>query len=502
MTINRLSAALLALALGTVNALATDGVWTTNASANWSATANWSGGIVADGVGATGTFQQALSSSNKNITLDSNRTLGTWNLGHSGRSLNFVPSGGSVLTLDNTGSANVQINVANGGQNIAAGTMPIELMDSVDIVSVLVNGKSLALGTITVKSGASNSGNLTITNNSVGGGSPTTVFGGAISDGAGTISLEQKTAGFSNLGVANTFSGSTTASGGILRLDNALALQNSPLNTTGSATGNATNGLQINTGVTALTLGGLTGNKNFAATGGVFTSAVANGNYNLITALTLNPGTGKSYSYSGAIANGAANMTLTKTGAGTQILTGTNLYTGATNVNAGTLKLGAGGSLDALTSVSIAAGATLDLTELTNSATYTWNTSSLSAKGTATAATITGTALGTIDMGIKPISLTWAGASSGTDNTHPCLTVTGANLSLGGNQVTVVVPGTALDAGVYTLVSAASISGGSTVNAAASYIGGSAYGCAVCKSQGHRGPFAERSEFGRAGRNG
>jgi len=109
------------------------------------------------------------------------RTLGTWNLGQGGRTLTFSPSVGVVLTLDNTGSTNAVINVANGGKNIV-NNVPIELMDSLDIVSVLANGQSLTLGTMTSKNGA-----LTITNKSVGGGSPTTVFNGIISDGSGTL---------------------------------------------------------------------------------------------------------------------------------------------------------------------------------------------------------------------------------------------------------------------------------------------------------------------------
>ena len=65
------------------------------------------------------------------------------------------------------------------------------------------------------------------------------------------------------LGVANTYTGSTTVSSGTLRLNNSLALQNSPLNTSGSIAGNSTNGLR--TTLTALTLGGLTGNKDLAS---------------------------------------------------------------------------------------------------------------------------------------------------------------------------------------------------------------------------------------------
>ena len=225
-------------ASGTVYPTPGDGTWTLNGDGNWSDYANWSGNVIADGVGKSGTFTLALTSSNKTITLDSNRTLGIWNLGQSGRSLNFVPSGGSVLTLDNTGSTNAVINVANGGRNIAAGTLPIELMDSVDIASVLVSGSSLTLGPITVKSGASNSGNLTVTNNSLTGGNPTTVFGGAISDGAGTISLVN-TAGFISLSAANSYTGATTINGGTLRLGANDVLPNTSNVSIGSATLNA-----------------------------------------------------------------------------------------------------------------------------------------------------------------------------------------------------------------------------------------------------------------------
>jgi autotransporter-associated beta strand protein len=65
--------------------------------------------------------------------------------------------------------------------------------------------------------------------------------------------------------------------------------------------------------------------------------STASSNYNLVTALTLNPGTGKSHSYAGAIEDGAVGMTLTKTGDGIQTLGGTSTYTGDTLVSAGTL---------------------------------------------------------------------------------------------------------------------------------------------------------------------
>ncbi len=142
---------------------------------------------------------------------------------------------------------------------------------------------------------------------------------------------------------ANTFSGDTTINAGVLRLGHNQALQNSGLDTSSSGT------VELLTLVTAPTLGGLKGSKNLV-------SAITS-NYNLVTALTLNPGTSVTHTYSGVISNGASNMTLTKTGAGTQSLTGTNTYTGATNVTAGTLAITGSGSINASSGVTVATGA-------------------------------------------------------------------------------------------------------------------------------------------------
>jgi autotransporter-associated beta strand protein len=148
----------------------------------------------------------------------------------------------------------------------------------------------------------------------------------------------------------NTFTGATKVLAGILSLGETTSLRNSAFDTLNSVTGDATNGLR--TTPATLTLGGLTGNKNFAS---VFTTT---GGYTGLTALTLNPGTGVTHSYSADIGNGNGSMSLTKTGAGTQILASTNTYTGNTTISGGTLALGANNALPA-TPVSIGT-ATLD----------------------------------------------------------------------------------------------------------------------------------------------
>lgn len=189
----------------------------------------------------------------------------------------------------------------------------------------------------------------------------------------------------------NTFSGTTTISAGVLSLTNSLALQNSALDTAASVAGTAASGLR--TDQAALTLGGLTGNKDFAS---VFTTTT--GGYSGVTALTLNPGTGESHTYSGGIANGAAGMSLTKTGGGTQILSGANTYTGGTLVSAGTLVLN--GSTSATGNFAVSSGAVLG------------GDGTIGGTASITGSLRPGNSIGTINTG----TTTWLGASTvGTD---------------------------------------------------------------------------------------
>lgn len=210
--------------------------------------------------------------------------------------------------------------------------------------------------TLTFTGPATLTGNRILTVNvgsTVGGTSVT--FSGAIGDGGGGFGLTKAGAGNGTLLLSgsNTFSGPTAVIGGILSLGSSLALQNSPLDTATSVTGSTSAGLR--TTVTTLTLGGLTGSGNMAASGGIFTTST--GGYGSVTTLTLNPGTGASLEYSGSITNGASGMNLVKSGAGIQTLSGTNTYTGATNVNAGTLSVIGGGSINSTSAINVAAGA-------------------------------------------------------------------------------------------------------------------------------------------------
>jgi len=330
---------------------------------------------------------------------------------------------GRILTLAGTGNTTISGQIVDGGTGGSSG------ITYANTGTTTVTNANTYTGQTILQKGVLNVTSL----NSVNGGTPLLVgsnLGAPITVGNGTIKIGLTT----NVSPATTLIYSGTGE----TTDRVIDLAGTTAGATLDQSGSGNLKFTSNTG---------TGNA-FTATG-VGTKT-----------LTLQGSTAGTGEIAAAIVdNAAANKTsLTKSGTGTWTLSGANTYIGTTTINAGTLKLGTGGSLAAASSVSIAASATLDVTALTSaSATYAWNTASLSASGAAAPATMTGTSGGTVDMGNKPISLTF-------DGSDPSLTVTGAALLLGGNQFTVVVPGTALGAGVYTLVSADSVSETSTVN--------------------------------------
>ena len=165
-------------------------------------------------------------------------------------------------------------------------------------------------------------------------------------------------------------------------------------------------------GFRALTGTGGTVRNDLAAT----TSTMTVGETSLVT---------DSYTYSGVIANGAGTMSLTKVGAGTQILNGANTYTGTTTISGGTLALGSSGSI-ASSNIIVGASTTLDV-----SAVGTWTLGSgqtLEGNGT-----VVGNVM--IDGDLRP------GSSPGT------LSITG-DLGLGAGSETFIELG-GLTAGTF-----------------------------------------------------
>jgi autotransporter-associated beta strand protein len=164
----------------------------------------------------------------------------------------------------------------------------------------------------------------------------------------------------------NTFTGNTVLRAGRLFLGRQLALQNSALNVgngagdgiTGQICFLASNGGGATQGqlTDAPTLGGLIGARNLAS---IYNSANQNNTTRLAIAnvlgLTLDVDDGKTHTYAGN-ARLSTGMFLTKTGLGTQVLSGGNDYSGGTTVNAGTLTID-GSLADATMAIS---GGTVD----------------------------------------------------------------------------------------------------------------------------------------------
>lgn len=157
--------------------------------------------------------------------------------------------------------------------------------------------------------------NLKIGNNN----QDTTYTGVISSSNDATAGLTKIGAGILTLTNANTYSGITRVDGGTLRLTSNTGIQNSAFDPAGA-------GVLDITSTNTPTFGGLTGAASFTLPVNV-------------TALTLNPPSGISVTYTGNL-GGGTNPALTKTGAGTQTLSGTNSYPGVTTISAGALVFG------------------------------------------------------------------------------------------------------------------------------------------------------------------
>ena len=240
----------------------------------------------------------------------------------------YTKTGGSFLILSGN-------NTYSGGTTLTSGVIRLGHVNGLGTGTLTFNGGALGLSTTlgTIASPMQANANVAYNFDTLSHSATVSTSLGA----NGSNALTKVSTGTLALSGANTFTGATTVTGGVLNLANALALQNSAYDTTGSVVGSGPAGLR--TTATTLTLGGLTGNKNFAATGGVFSTTT--GGYGAVTALTLNPGASQNHVYSGVISDGATGMTFTKTGLGTQTLTGGNTYTGVTTITAGTLAIGA-----------------------------------------------------------------------------------------------------------------------------------------------------------------
>jgi len=253
-------------------------------------TATW--GVAApNGVGTNADF--AAQASPTTITLDAPTTLGNlrvagenaWTLAGASTLTLAADTGASAVLAATAGRHEIDVPMSWSSSIFKTGAGTLVFSGAIDD-----NSRAITLGAGTLEFATTGSQTLA----------------GVISEGG---TLAKSGTGTLTLSAANTFFGATTLSSGTIELTNALALQNSRLDLAGGS-------VALGAGVTAPTFGGLSGATDLA-------TAITAG-YGSVTGLTLNPGAGFSATYSGAIADGAAGTTLTKTGAGTQVLSGTN----------------------------------------------------------------------------------------------------------------------------------------------------------------------------------
>ena len=343
---------------------------------------------------------------------------------------------GNNITIGGASSANFSGAITNTGGAVVtktgAGTIRIDSNNAAYTGNFTVSGGGLQVGN-NGSGGDLGSGTVTLS----GGGAFTVRKSGSLTlnntiEGTGNVAFQLRANNVVTVNRANTYTGTTTlaptasAQLGTLRLGVNNGLSNTSVLTITNS------GASVQTFDLAglnQTLGGL------VAGGTATTSRVTLGS----GTLTVNDA--DSRIFAGEI-SGAGNVV--KQGAGAWTLRSANTYSGTTTISGGSLALGAAGSINDTSRISITAGGTFDVS-LIPSYTLTASTG-LSASGTASPADIKGGT--TVDLGSQPITLTH-------DGTNPPLTVSQGELTLNGNAFTVNSAAPLLT-GSYTLIQQAS----------------------------------------------
>ncbi|MBE1206449.1 autotransporter-associated beta strand repeat-containing protein [Aminobacter carboxidus] len=286
----------------------------------------------------------------------------------------------SNVTFSNNGTMSL-----TGGNLTGIGELTNGAGGTIDISA----GRTLSLATLT-SSGGSATGAGTI--------DASTAFnfnaGSYATKLTGTAVLNKIGAGTVTLTGTNTYTGGTNISGGTLSVASVASLGNGALSFSG---------------------GTLHATASFA-TGRDATLGASGGGLSADAGMTL--------TYNGLLSGAGA---LSTSGDGTVVLGAANTYAGGTAVNAGTLRLGTGGSLLFGKDLSVAWGATFDL----NSKAQTIG------RLTGTGAVEIGA--GALTVGQGEVSSTFAGATSGSGSLTKVgsgmLTLTGVNTHSGGTTL-------------------------------------------------------------------
>ena len=292
----------------------------------------------------------------------------TWNPGTSNLTQNLTKTGAGSLSFGGAitgGSVSVESGLLSltagnsyaGGSLVSQGTLMGGASTSFGSGSIVLGDGNT--GTSSIALVANSSGNTTIANAitvanlgtglvSIGG---TNTGNTSFNLWNGTLTLNRNVQLFGDTTPGSSgrtsLSGQITGSGGITVTQGRVTLQNGTNNFTGPVAVNSGATLQLDVGggtnevipnSSAVTVNG---SLNFASGGGTETigslagsgtvSSVVGGNYSFVI------GGSDSTTFSGVINNGSGTVSLTKSGVGTQTLSGTSSYSGGTVVSAGQL---------------------------------------------------------------------------------------------------------------------------------------------------------------------
>lgn len=290
---------------------------------------NTNGLRLLNGSGFTGEYATALTA-NTNVKLTSNTAASTASINSLILNGFDITNPGSVATLTLASASlagNILINTANNiaGANTTIGFSTLEL-------SILTNNTS----TISAILNTATAGPLTIS----GSGNVTLSSANAYT---GTTFINNATLTYGASNVIST--GGVTVVGGNLNL-------NGNSDTVGA--------ISINAGTIATGAGTLTGNGTFTTIANSNVASIITGNLGLgaNATFTINDGLMDNDAFISAVISGA--FTFGKAGNGVLELSGSNTYSGALTVSAGTLRLGAAGGVTNTPLGTTAAGTTIN----------------------------------------------------------------------------------------------------------------------------------------------
>ncbi|MBS0659567.1 MAG: autotransporter-associated beta strand repeat-containing protein [Verrucomicrobia bacterium] len=340
----------------------------------------------------------------------------------------------AVPDVTNSGAADLIINASLENSRDAGGTQVASGLTKTGAGTLVLNAQNTFTGPVLVNAGRlSLAGGTSLYTNGSFGGVVTVnsgavlsfdrqdVFGGHTSNALATIVVGPGGRAENGGGVYNTLV-NLTLNGGELRANGGSSATFPAFQLKGTVTagGSAPSLISSTTSINALNQIQLGNN----AAGGSTTFAVADATGSAAVDLTISAvlQDGRAPAGAAVVASG-----LTKTGPGTLLLSGANTYTGATQLNAGTLRVGATGTLGAAGPISVATGATLDVTAFGTSGFPLAAGRTLTNQGAVLGTlSVSGTLLGAGTLGDLKIN---AGGSVGL--TSGTLTLTGAVTNTG-----------------------------------------------------------------------